>query len=117
MFLLAFGRDRAGRVVEMNYGSQWYPNERYRGPRSFSHPAAWNALLGRYENTYAGQPQITRVLIVKDRLTFDGTDVLRPLPNGAFALGDSVVRFDAYAGREPQRLSIDDMRLYRVELP
>jgi len=117
MFLLAFGRDRAGKVVEMTYGSQWYPNEQYHGPHSFSHPAAWSALVGRYENTYDGQPAITRVLIVKNRLTLDGTDTLRPLPNGTFALGESTVRFDAYAGGEPQRLNIDDTHLYRVELP
>ena len=56
-------------------------------------------------------------MIVKNKLTLDGTDALRPLPNGAFALGGSVVRFDAYAGKLPQRLSVDETRLYRVELP
>jgi D-alanyl-D-alanine carboxypeptidase len=117
MFLLAFGRDRNGRVVELTYGSLWYPNERYRGPRSFSHPPSWNALTGRYENVYFGQPEITRVVIVKNRLTLDGTDALRPLPDGAFALGSSVVRFDAYAGNLPQRLRIDDTPFYRMELP
>ncbi len=116
-FLLAFGRDRGGRVVEMTYGSQWFPNERYRGPHAFSYPAAWNSLAGRYENTYLGSPFITRVVIVKNKLTLDGTDALRPLPNGTFALGGSVVRFDAYAGKLPQRLSVDETRLYRVELP
>ncbi|MBV8529689.1 MAG: beta-lactamase family protein [Candidatus Eremiobacteraeota bacterium] len=115
-FLLAFGRDRSKQVVELNYGSQWYANQRYRGARSFTYPASWNALVGRYENTYFGQPEITRVVIVKNRLTFDGTDPLTPLRNGAFALGDSVVRFDAYAGKAPQRLTIDDTHLYRVEL-
>ena len=117
LFLLAFGRDRDGKVVEMTYGTQWFPNERYRGPHRFSYPPSWNALAGRYENTYFGEPAITRVIIVKNRLTLDGTDSLTPLPNGTFALGDSRVRFDAYAGRQPQRLTIDDTHLYRVELP
>jgi D-alanyl-D-alanine carboxypeptidase len=40
MFLLVFGRDRSGRVIEMTYGSKWYPNERYNGPHRFSHPAS-----------------------------------------------------------------------------
>ena len=101
----------------MTYGSQWYPNERYRGRRAFAHPASWNALVGRYENTFFGSPAITRVLVVKGRLTFDGTDELTPLPNGDFALGSSVVRFDSYAGTEPQRVWIDATPLYRVELP
>jgi hypothetical protein len=117
LFLLAFGRDRSGRVIEMTYGNRWFPNERYRGPHTFSYPEWWNALVGRYENTYYGQPEITRVVIVKNQLTLDGTDALKSLGNGTFALGDAVVRFDAYARKEPQRLSIDGTRLYRVELP
>ncbi len=117
MFLIAFGRDKAKQVVELTYGSQWYPNERYRGPRTFSHPKAWDALVGRYENTFYGQPAVTRVLIVKNQLTFDGVSPLTPLADGTFAAGDSIVRFDAYAGAAPQRMSIDDTRLYRIELP
>jgi D-alanyl-D-alanine carboxypeptidase len=116
-FLLLFGRDRSGQVVEMNYGSQWYPDASYRGARTFSYPPGWRALVGRYENTYFGQPEVTRVVIVKNRLTLDGVDALTPLQNGTFALGNSVVRFEDYAGSQPQRLSIDDTHLYRVELP
>lgn len=117
LFLLCFRRDRSGNVVELSYGSQWYPNARYRGPRTFTHPAAWDALVGRYENTYDGQPAVTRVVIVKNQLTLDGTDALRPVGNGTFALGDSIVRFDSYAANVPQRLSIDDTHFYRIELP
>jgi D-alanyl-D-alanine carboxypeptidase len=117
IFLLAFGRDRDDKVVELNYGSQWYANERYRGARTFAYPPRWNALAGRYENTFLGQSAVTRVVIVKNRLTLDGTDTLEPLAGGAFALGDSVVRFDAYAGNQPQRLTLDDTHFYRVELP
>lgn len=116
-FALAFGRNQQGVVVELTYGSQWYPNERYGGTRSFIVPLKWSGLVGRYENTYLGMPYITRVLIVKDRLTLDGVDVLKPLPDGAFALGSSVVRFGDFAGAQPQRLSIDATNLYRVELP
>jgi hypothetical protein len=117
MFLLAFERDRSGSVVEMNYGSQWFANQRYSGPRTFTYPAEWPALAGRYENVLAGAPQITRVVIVKNRLTLDGVDELKPLGNDEFALGTSVVRFDDYDGNQPQRLSIDETSLYRVELP
>jgi D-alanyl-D-alanine carboxypeptidase len=117
IFLLAFGRDRDGKVVEINYGPRWYANERYRGARAFVYPPRWNALAGRYENTFWGEPAVTRVVIVKDHLTLDGTDPLEPRADGTFALGDSVVRFDAYAGNQPQRLTVDDTHLYRVELP
>jgi CubicO group peptidase (beta-lactamase class C family) len=117
VFLLAFERDRQNKVVEMSYGSRWLANEHYRGQQTFSYPAGWNALAGRYENTFFGQPAIARAVIVKDKLTLDGVSPLRPLANGSFALGDSIVRFDAFAGGHAQRLSIDDTHFYRMELP
>lgn len=116
-FLLVFGRNGANQVDQMNYGGRWYANGNYRGPLSATIPPAWRALLGRYENTFAGNPAVSRVVAVHGRLTLDGTDTLVPRRDGAFTLGPSVVRFDAYAGDRPQRLSIDDIHLYRVELP
>ncbi len=116
-FLLAFGRDQSRGVVEMNYGSQWFANDRYRGPRAFTYSAEWPALTGRYENVFFGAPEIARVVIVKNRLTLDGIDELKPLGNDEFALGASIVRFEDYDGNQPQRLSIDESSLYRVELP
>ena len=117
MYLIAFGRDAKKQVVELTYGSQWYPNARYSGPRTFTHPPSWDALVGRYENTYLGQPFVTRILIVKNMLTLDGLSPLKPLKDGTFATGDSILRFDAYAGKQPQRMNIDDTHLYRIELP
>jgi D-alanyl-D-alanine carboxypeptidase len=117
MYEFVFGRNAKKQVVEMTYGAQWFPNAKYTGPRTFTHPPAWDALVGRYENTYLGQPYVTRVIIVKDMLTFDGQSPLKPLKDGTFAAGDSIVRFDAYAGKQPQRMSVDDTHLYRIELP
>jgi hypothetical protein len=117
MYEFVFGRNAKKQVVEMTYGAQWFPNAKYTGPRTFTHPPAWDALAGRYENTYLGQPYVTRVIIVKDMLTFDGQSPLKPLKDGTFAAGDSIVRFDAYAGKQPQRMSVDDTHLYRIELP
>jgi CubicO group peptidase (beta-lactamase class C family) len=117
LFELNFGRDRNERVVEANYGSDWYAAGGYSGPRTFSHPSAWDSLTGRYQNVFEGQPYISRVVIVKSRLTFDGTSTLTPLPNGTFALGSSIVRFDARAGTQPQRMWVDDTPMFRIELP
>jgi len=116
-FLLAFGRDTHRRVVELTFGSQWYPNAAYRGPRTFAYPKAWNAYVGRYENVFLGQPYITRAIVVKNQLTLDGVAPLRPLHDGTFAMGSSTVRFDTYAGNQTQRMVIDDGRLYRLDLP
>ena len=99
-YLVAFGRDKAKHVVEFTYGSQWYPNERYTGPRTFAHPASWDALAGRYENVFFGQPEIARIVIVKDRLTFDGVDALEPRPDGTFRdwnVGRALRRLDGLA--------------------
>lgn len=117
LFYLLFDRDKKNRVTEMTYGSQWYPNERYSGPRAFAHPPSWDGLVGRYENVFAGQPWVTRVLIVKDQLTIDGDAALKPLGNNAFALGKSIVRFGAFAGSQAERVSIDGTPLYRIDLP
>jgi CubicO group peptidase (beta-lactamase class C family) len=117
MYLIAFGRNAKKQVVELTYGSQWFPNERYSGPRTFAHPPSWDALVGRYENTYLGQPYVNRVLIVKNELTLDGLSPLKPLKDGTFTAGGSILRFDAFAGKQPQRLNIDDTHLYRIELP
>jgi D-alanyl-D-alanine carboxypeptidase len=116
-YLIAFGRNSKKQVVEMTYGARWYPNEQYVGPRNFAHPKSWDVLVGRYENVFIEQPLITRVLIVKDRLTLDGIAPLQPRKDGTFAIGPSIVRFDAFAGSQPQRMWIDDARLYRMELP
>ena len=116
-FLIAFGRDRKGEVDQLNYGPVWYAGARYAGPRSYRYPASWNALSGRYENTYFGQPEITRVVIVRDRLTLDGVDPLVPAPNGTFQVDNSTATFGAYAAGLPQELTVDGTHLYRIDLP
>jgi CubicO group peptidase (beta-lactamase class C family) len=116
-FLLAFSRNAGGLVDEVNYGSRWYVNARYRGPLSAAVPPRWQQLVGRYENTFWGAPFIVRVMVVKNRLTFDGTDALETRNDGTFSIGPSMVRFDAFAGNRAQRLSIDGLQLYRVDLP
>jgi hypothetical protein len=116
-FLLAFSRNAAGLVDEVNYGSRWYVNARYRGSLTPVVPPRWQQLVGRYENTFWGAPFITRVIVVKDRLTLDGTDPLQPHGDGTFAIGPSTVRFGAFAGNRAQQMTIDALPLYRVDLP
>jgi D-alanyl-D-alanine carboxypeptidase len=116
-YLLAFGRDAHKRVVELTYGSQWFPNANYRGPHAFRYPQAWNAYVGRYENVFLGQPYVTRAIVVKNQLTLDGVAPLHPLHGGTFTMGSSTITFDTYAGGRTQRLVIDDSRLYRTGLP
>ncbi|MGH7736609.1 MAG: serine hydrolase domain-containing protein [Candidatus Tyrphobacter sp.] len=117
LFLLHFGRNASRHVDEATYGSEWFGNERYFGPRSWSYPRAWNEYVGRYENSFWGSPSVTRVLVVKGTLTFDGLEPLRPRGGGSFSIGPDTVRFDALAAGKMQRMRIDDITMYRVDLP
>ena len=56
-------------------------------------------------------------MIVKNTLTLDGVTPLTPNKNGTFDSGGSTIRFDAYAGAQPQRLNYDDVHLFRIDLP
>src|SRR5207245_1482395 len=50
LFPLRFGRDK-GAVVEAFYGSDWYVNERYAGPKQFEFPREWDAYPGHYRTS------------------------------------------------------------------
>ncbi|HEY9086055.1 MAG TPA: serine hydrolase domain-containing protein [Candidatus Tyrphobacter sp.] len=117
LYALHFGRNASRHVVDATYGSQWFGNERYYGPRRWSHPRRYDAYAGRYETTIWGSPVVTRVLVVEGRLTLDGLDPLTPRPDGSFALGPDTIRFDAIAGGKAQRMTIDAADFYRVDLP
>ena len=114
---LTFVRNRAGRVDQVVSGPQWFANGAYAGARTFTYPRSWNALLGRYDSDEQfGTTSATRVFELKGHLTLDGTPV-EPRPEGSFALGSSVIRFDMPAGGRMQRLWYGGLPLYRIDLP
>lgn len=119
MYLINFWHDTRKGITGMNYGPQWFVNARFGGPIAVGrYPAAWNALAGRYENVIGLESAVVRVVIVRDRLTLDGTDPLKPRPDGTFALGNSIIRFGSKAGIYPQRMTFDDDNdFYRSDLP
>ena len=114
---LTFGRNKAGKVDEAYSGGSWFANAAYTGPRTFSYPRAWDALTGRYESLGVwGVPSASRVFILKGRLLIDGAPLVTQ-PDGSFKLGSSRIRFDTPAAGKMQRLHLDDLDLYRVDLP
>jgi hypothetical protein len=117
IFYVAFERNMAKAVDGFTNGSSYYVNGEHTGPTTFSHPAAWDRLVGRYENSIFGSPVVVRVVIVKGTLTTDGLNPLKANANGTFALGDSIVRFDTLFEGKMQRLWLDGADLYRIELP
>lgn len=114
---LSFLRNKAGKVDELVSGAQWYTNALYAGPKTFTYPAAWNSLAGRYETLGLwGVSMASRVYELKGHLTVDGAP-LDPKGDGSFALGNSVVRFDTPASGSTQRMHVDDVDYYRIALP
>lgn len=104
-------------AMEIFSGSQWFYNDKYAGPKSFVQPAGAATYAGRYEGEQLwGVSPASRVFALKGKLTVDGAP-LEPLKNGTFKLGSSVVRFDTLAGGQLQRMWIDGLPMYRIDLP
>jgi len=94
--LISFDR-QDGKVVELFLDGEWFPNERYSGPRTFDYPKEWDAFAGDYQNNdpWFGR---ARVLVTKGQLTMDGA-VLMPLGGNLFRIGE-----ESYS---PERASFD----------
>lgn len=122
-FYLSFGRED-GVVVEAFYGGEWYPGERYSGPRSFPYPPEWDAYVGHYR---AHNPWWTnfRIIIRKDSLALvwwgAWRQALTPLPDGSFRVGEAHaperLRFDAIVEGQALRAHYSGCDFYRVPTP
>jgi D-alanyl-D-alanine carboxypeptidase len=114
---LHFEQNKSGKIAELYSGSYWFHNANYTGPKTFADPSEVNRYVGRYESDQIwGQTSAVRVFVVKGTLTADGTP-LTPRKDGGYTLGTSVVRFDALAGQQSQRMWIDGIPFYRIDLP
>jgi hypothetical protein len=116
-FLLVFYRDKNRVVTDFSAGPQQFVNPAYRGATSFTYPASYDALLGRYETEIFGEISMTRVLKVRGQLTLDGTTALVDKHDGTFRAGSDVIRFDHVFEGRPQRMWYDDIEMDRIELP
>jgi len=90
LFLFKFGR-KAGKVVEVFHGADWYPKGAYKGRWVLSHPRSWHPYLGHYRslNPWASN---FRVVLRKGALVFiqhDGKE------EPVVALGDGTFRVGA----------------------
>jgi hypothetical protein len=117
LFLLLFSRDDKRAVTDFTAGPTQFVGAAYHGPTSFPYPAEYDALAGRYEADFWMQPVVTRVVVVKGRLTFDGASPLVDEGDGTFRSGKDVIRFDHEFDGRPQRMLVDDVEMNRIELP
>jgi hypothetical protein len=120
-FALAFGRKDtnapASPVVELAWGSDWYHNANYAGPKQFDYPKAWDSYVGHYRNE---SPWIgsLRIVVNKGRLTIDGTTPLEQ-DGELFRLRDGPyntewVRFGEVVNGRCMRIRLSGSDLWRV---
>ena len=78
--------EKPGPVVEVSYGSDWYVNAKYSGPRSFTAPREYGAFVGRYrsESAWGGD---ALAYVLKGQLMFDGNKLHR-IGGSLFRFGD-----------------------------
>ncbi len=120
-FPLHFSRDGAdhkGPVLAAGWGNDWYPGERYNGPRTFDVPAAWRTYVGHYrtEDPWLGS---TRIALRAGKLWLAGTVPLEPAADGRFFLRDEPdspewVRFSDVVGASARRMTLSGYELKRV---
>ena len=117
LFPLAFERDE-GKVVEVSHGGDWYPGERYKGPRTFETPSGYPAYAGHYRNEDPWMGSV-RVVLRKGRLWLGGTPLL-PLGGGLFRIGEEEhapdrVRFEEVVNGRALRAYFSGIEFRRVE--
>ena len=125
LFLLQFGRDADGKVVEALHGETWWTNDNYTGTASFDYPETWSGYRGHYRthNPWVGN---LRVIVQKGQLKLaipsGGTESLTPLADGRFRLGDDEqsperVWFDTAINGQTVRMHYSTQVFYRTFTP
>jgi CubicO group peptidase (beta-lactamase class C family) len=119
-FPLVFGRSN-GKLVELSHGSDWYVNEKYTGPKSFSTPAEYGAFTGHYRSD-SPWFRSTRIVLRKGKLWAEGTTPLEPIGKALFRPGrDSfspdVIEFLQVVNGKSLLLKTNGSDRWRVEIP
>jgi D-alanyl-D-alanine carboxypeptidase len=79
-------QEKAGPVMEVSYGPDWYVNAKYSGPRSFNTPKEYVAFAGRYHSDSAWGGDAV-VYVLKGQLKVDG-QTLHAIGASRFRVGD-----------------------------
>jgi D-alanyl-D-alanine carboxypeptidase len=112
-------QENPGPVVEVSYGSDWYVNAKYSGPRSFTAPKEYEAFAGRYrsESAWGGE---ALAYILKGQLVLDG-EPLHRIGASLFRLGDEewmpdTAEFLRVFEGKPRILRMAGMDFWRIEI-
>jgi len=122
--MLSFGRDEEENVVEAFQLGEWFRNERYDGPTSFDHPAAWDGIVGQYRS-FGILVTNLRFFVRKGKLfcqTYGGyvDEPLADLGDGWYTTGNEAsgerMTFDAFANGKALRCRDSGSEFYRMEI-
>jgi CubicO group peptidase (beta-lactamase class C family) len=121
-YALIFGRadekDPKSVVVEAGWGSEWFTNSKYTGPKTFAVPKEWSSYVGHYRNESAWIGSL-RVVVRKGKLMIDGETPLEPGDGGIFYLRDEEhspewIRFADIVNGKAMHLKLSGEDLWRV---
>jgi hypothetical protein len=124
LFLLRFGREN-GKPIEVFHGPDWYTNERYSGPRTFSYPEEWDLYPGHY-CTHNPWFINFRAVLRKGKLVLvdpmGDEQPLIPLGEAVFRIGDDEcsperLSFDAIINGRARRANLSNVEFYRHFTP
>jgi D-alanyl-D-alanine carboxypeptidase len=125
IFPLRFGREN-GQVVEAFYGGDWYTNQGYTGPKTFTAPSAWQSYAGHYR---AAHPWFNNFRIVtrKGKLWLiepgGGEASVTPRQGGGFDVADpglparEQIFFDTVVHGKTLRATLSGVSYYRTFTP
>jgi CubicO group peptidase (beta-lactamase class C family) len=110
---------KPGPVAEVSFGSDWYVNNKYSGPHSFTVPKEYAALVGRYhsESPWGGDAS---VYVLKDQLMLEGNPLNR-VGARLFRMGDEdwvpdTAEFLCFFEGKPRIVRIAGMDFWRVAI-
>jgi CubicO group peptidase (beta-lactamase class C family) len=118
-FPLMFGRAN-GKVAELAHGADWYVNEKYSGPKSFTTPADYESFAGHY---HSDSPwfRSDRIVIRKGQLWMNGATPLEPIGGALFRPGretfsPDVVEFLEVANGKALLMKTNGADQWRVDI-
>ncbi|MFI5210289.1 MAG: serine hydrolase domain-containing protein [Gemmatimonadales bacterium] len=123
LFPLQFRRP-GGVVTEVDYGGDWYANDRYHGPKSFTHPEGWDAYVGHYRYMSPWESDF-RIVERQGRLwyidTNRGEEELTPIGPAEFRVGPAGapdrLHFDQVLRGHALRATLSGVIYYRYFIP
>lgn len=120
-FYLVFER-QDGEIAAAGYGSEWFTNGHYSGPRVFDYPVEWNQYAGRYRSHNPWWPGF-QVLVRAGRLILadlqGDEQALAPLGAGVFRVSNDPnnperLVFDAIHNGQALRAQLNNGLFYRT---